>query len=60
MSFRILSRFWCDIALNVHDMTEDTSDDCEVGLCDISEQLFITFPECDKIILLRNFNAKLK
>lgn len=27
MSYIMLSRFWCDMALNVHDTTQDTNDD---------------------------------
>jgi hypothetical protein len=60
MSYILLSRLWCDIALNVRDTTRDTCDDWKDSLCNISEQVFNTFPECEKNILLRYFNAKLR
>lgn len=44
----------------MRDTTQDTRDDWKDGLCDISEQVFNTFAECEKNILLRYFNAKLR
>jgi exonuclease III len=59
MSYMILGGRWCDIIfLNVHDPTEDKSDDVKGRFYEEVEQVFNKFPKYHMKILLGDFNAR--
>jgi hypothetical protein len=56
----VLRGRWCNtIALNVHALTEEKSDDSKDSFYEELEQVFNYFPKCHMKILLGDFNAKL-
>jgi hypothetical protein len=59
MSYIILRGRWCQvIVLNVHDPTEDKTDDVNDSFYEELERVFYKFPEYHMKILLGDFNAK--
>jgi len=60
MTYIKLRGLWCDIALNVHDQTEDKNDNTEDNFNDGLEHVLDQFPKYHKEILLGDFKAKVR
>jgi hypothetical protein len=59
ISYTILRGHWCNIIiLNIHDSTEDKTDDVKDSLYEELEREFDKFPKYHTKILLGDFNAK--
>jgi hypothetical protein len=59
MSCIVLRGRWCNsIVLNVHEPTEEKSDDLKYSFCEELDQVFDHFPKYQMKILLGDFNEK--
>jgi hypothetical protein len=58
MSYIILGRRWCGIAVNVHAPRENKVYDVKDSFYDEFELVFDNFTQCHVQILLGDFNAK--
>ena len=60
MSYTVLRDCWCNIiVLNVHEPSEEKSDDSKDSFYEELEQVFDNFPTYHMKTLLGDFNAKL-
>ena len=58
VSYIVLRDYWCNIiVLNVHEQSEDKSDDSKDSFYEELEQVFVYFPRYHMKSLLGDFNA---
>jgi len=59
VSYIILGGFWCRvIILNVHEPSEDKSNDSKINIYEKPEHIFDQFSKYNTKVSLGNFNAK--